>query len=240
MFHKFFDPLLTLAYPQNCHICENSVECSADGVACHTCWAKTKIFSGKETLCSKCGAFLRAKSANFQTFCHRCDDHFYDSAFAVGVYENALAASVLHLKREPIVAGRLREIFLSRYRKSNLDDVTLIIPVPLAKKRHLERGFNQAVVISKILAKQTRTKIDEHSLTREIHTPMHRAGMDAKARAMSVKDAFQVTRSSFVKGEKILLIDDVFTSGATVSGCAKVLKEHGAKTVCVYTLARTL
>jgi len=240
VFHKFFDSLLALAYPQSCQICENSVEDLADGVACGSCWLKTNVFSGAETLCAGCGAFLQSKSSNFQTFCHRCDGHFYDSAAAVGVYEHALAASVIHLKREPFVAKRLRQLFAERFRNSEFREATLIIPVPLSKKRFLERGFNQAVVLSKILAKQFDIKFDEQSLVRRIHTPMHRAGMDGKARALSVEDAFAVKRPAFIKGEKVLLVDDVYTSGATVSNCAKVLKESGADKVYVFTLARTL
>lgn len=240
MFHKFFDSLLTLAYPQACGACGNSVENSADGAACRLCWEKTNIFSGAEILCAKCGAFLQAKSPNFQTFCHRCDGHFYDSARAVGIYEHALAASVLHLKREPFVAQNLRKLFLSRFRHSDFQDAALIVPVPLSKKRFLERGFNQAAVLSKTLAKQSGIKLDEHSLVRQIHTPMHRIGMDGKARAASVENAFEVKRPKFIKGTSVLLVDDVFTSGATVSNCAKVLKKCGAERVYVFTLAKTL
>jgi len=240
MIGKIFDSLLTLAYPQACQICENSVENLSDGIACRKCWIKTNVFSGKEVLCAKCGAFLQSKPANSQTFCHRCDEHFYDSASAVGIYEHALAASVLHLKREPFIAKRLRELFISRFRNSNFHDITLIVPVPLSKRRLLERGFNQAVVLSKIIAEQTRLKLDEQSLVRKIDTPMHRVGMDAKARASSVKNAFEIKRPKCIAGEKVLLIDDVFTSGATVSNCANTLKENGASAVYVFTLARTL
>jgi predicted amidophosphoribosyltransferase len=69
---------------------------------------------------------------------------------------------------------------------------------------------------------------------------MHRVGMDAKARALSVKNAFEIKRPKCIAGEKVLLIDDVFTSGATVSNCAKTLKENGASEVYVFTVARTL
>ena len=244
MFNVIFDPLLAIAYPQACQICENSVENSADGVVCGPCWLKTNVFSGAEALCVKCGAFLQSKpltkSLTLQTFCHRCDGHFYDSAAAVGIYEHALAASVIHLKREPFVAKRLRRIFAERFQNSEFRAATLIVPVPLSKKRFLERGFNQAVVLSMILSKQFDIKLDRQSLVRKIHTPMHRAGMDGKARALSVENAFQVMRPSFIKDEKILLVDDIYTSGATVSNCAKVLKESGADKVYVFTLARTL
>lgn len=240
MLSKIYDSLLTLAYPEACQNCQNSVENSSDGVACSECWKKTRIFSGQETLCHKCGAYLQPKPANFQTFCRRCDEYFYDTAGAVGVYEHALAVSVLHLKREPFIAKRLKNLLVSRFQTSEFQDATKIIPVPLSKKRFLERGFNQAAVLSKILSKQIGLAVDEQSLARKIHTPMHRAAMDNKAREKSVKDAFEVKRAKFVTGEIILLIDDVFTSGATASVCAKVLKEKGARKVYVLTLARAV
>lgn len=240
MFHKIYDPLFALAYPQACQVCNNSVENLADGVACRSCWEKTIIFSGTETLCGKCGRFLHPKPSNFKTFCHLCDGQFYDFAFAVGGYEHALAVSVLNLKREPFIAKRVQKLFVERFQNSVFQDVSLIIPVPLSKRRFFERGFNQAAVLAEILSKTTDIKLDKQSLIRKIHTPMHRAAMDNKARELSVKNAFEVKRLNFIKGEKILLIDDVFTSGATVSNCAKTLKEVGAENVNVFTLAKTL
>ena len=240
MFSQIYDALLTLAYPQACQICENSVENSSDGIACRLCWGKTQIFSGTETLCGKCGRFLQAKPTDFQTFCHRCNEHFYDSAVATGVYEHALAASVLNLKREPVVAKHLQKLFLSRFLHSDFHDSTLIIPVPLSTKRFSERGFNQAAVLAGILSKETSLPVDEQSLARTVHTIMHRAAMDTKARQTSVKNAFEVKRTNFIKGENILLVDDVFTSGATVSVCAKALKEKDANKVYVLTVARAV
>jgi len=240
MLSKIYDSLLTLAYPQACQICQNSVENSSDGISCQDCWKKTNVFSSAETLCHKCGAFLQSKPSTFQTFCHRCDTHIYDAALAVGAYEYALSASVLHLKREPFVAKRLEKLFVSRFQSSKFQDTTRIVSVPLSKKRFLERGFNQATVLARILFKHTGVKLDEQSLTRKVHTPMHRVGMDDKARETSVKNAFEVRRAKLIEGETILLIDDVFTSGSTVSSCAEVLKEKGARKVYVLTLARVV
>jgi ComF family protein len=238
MLGKVTDFVLTLAYPQACQICEQSVENLSDGVACRECWEKTRIFSGAETLCDKCGRFLQAKPTNFQTFCRQCDEHFYDSASAVGVYEYALSASVLNLKREPFVAKRLKKLFVSRFENSAFQDATKIIPVPLSKKRFLERSFNQAATLAEILAAQTRITLDKKTLVRQVHTLMHRATMDSKAREATVKNAFEIKRQNFIKDENILLVDDVFTSGATVSNCAKILKEKGAGKVYVLTIAR--
>ncbi len=239
MFQKLYDSLLTLAYPQSCNICEKSVEKSSDGVVCRPCWKATQIFRGAETLCSKCGRFLSDKPSDFKTFCHQCDEHFYDSARAVGKYEKGLAASILHLKREPVVARYLQKLFVEAFQKTDFQDATKIIPVPLSKRRFLERGHNQAAILSNILAKETGIISDEQSLIRTKHTPVHRAGMDKKGREMSVEKAFEVRREKLIKSEIILLVDDVFTSGATVSMCARELKKKGADKVYIFTIART-
>jgi hypothetical protein len=118
MKNKIFDALLAIIYPQACQICEKSVENSADGVACRACWKKTRVFSGAETVCYKCSLFLHENPTDYETFCHRCDEHFYDLARAVGIYENALSASVLHLKEEPFVSKNLQNLFVSAFENS--------------------------------------------------------------------------------------------------------------------------
>jgi ComF family protein len=240
----FYDACLTVIYPQTCRLCgEKSVESRADGVVCHACWQKTRIFSdddgGKQILCEKCSAFLQSNSSEkFTTFCRRCDDDDFDAARAVGLYEHALLATILNLKQTPFVPLRLQNLFFQTFLESPFLDATRIIPVPLSKRRFNERGFNQASLLAKILTERINLSLDENSLIRKANTPQHRVGMDKKARAESVKNAFEVTRPKFIEGEKILLIDDVFTSGATVSNCAKVLKNKGARAVYVLTVAR--
>lgn len=238
MLTKTLDSLLTVFYPQSCQNCGASVENFEFGAACRKCWDQTQLFSGKETACFKCSKLLSDKEADFQTFCHQCDAHFYEQARAAGLYENALQSSILSLKNEPFVCKNLKKIFISAFEKSDFQDADLIVPIPLSKKRSLERGFNQAAILAKILADETKVKFDDQSLIRKIHTPIHRAGMDNKARESTVKNAFEVNRANLIKDKKILLIDDVFTSGATASACAKVLKKAGAEKVYVLTLAR--
>ncbi len=239
MIQKLYDSLLTLAYPQSCHNCEKSVEDSHNGVVCRECWNATRIFRGDETICHKCSRFLSDKPTDIKTFCRQCDEHFYDMARAVGKYEKALSASILNLKREPIVAKHLQNLFIEGFYKTPFQNSTRIIPVPISKRRFYERGFNQALVLSKILAKETGITLDEQSLFRIKHTPKHRVGMDKKGREMSVEKAFEVKREKLIKDETILLVDDIFTSGATASMCAKTLKKKGADKVYVFTIART-
>ena len=233
-----YDACLTLIYPQICRLCEKSVESRADGVACRECWQKTRIFTGKEIVCEKCGAFLQASGEKFKTFCRRCETDAFDSARAAGLYEHALLATVLNLKKTPFVPLNLQNLFFEAFLKSPFPDAARIIPVPLSRRRQSERGFNQASLLAKILARRSGLPLDEQSLIRKIHTPLHRAGMDRKARAESVRNAFEVTRPNFIENENILLIDDVFTSGATAANCAEALKNKGARAVYVLTVAR--
>lgn len=237
-FYILRNSLLSLVYPQMCHICENSVEVKSDGVACGNCWRETEIFNDQEILCGKCGAFLKNESPIAETYCRRCEADEYDAARAVGIYETALAACVLNLKNQPFIPKRLQNLLLARFQTSPFQDATKIIPVPLSRSRLRERGFNQAAIIARIISRETRLKIDEWSLARAAHTKKHRAGMDRKSRFESVENVFEVIRPRLIRGENILLIDDVFTSGATVSACAKILKQNGANKVYVLTVAR--
>lgn len=239
MFQTLFNSLLSLTFPQACQICENSVENYADGAVCRECWKKARFFSGNEVLCAKCGAYLREGKA-VATFCHRCDAHFYDRAEAVGIYDKALAAAIIQLKKTPQLSKTLGEFYFSAFENSAFHDTDLLIPVPLSKKRRIERGFNQAEVLGKFLAKKTAIKFDDKTLVRTVHTMIHRAAMDRKARETSVKKVFEVMRPKLVEGKNILLIDDVLTSGATVSACAEVLKKNGAMRVYVLTIARAV
>lgn len=188
-------------------------------------------------LCEKCGAFFSDAKAPVPVYCHKCDDHEYDKALAIGVYEKALSASILFLKSTPKVATRLEKLIRSRSTDLTAD---LIVSAPLSKMRALERGFNQAALIADIVSKSVGIPVDHLTLQRKKHTPIHRVGMDQRARELTVEKAFEVARPNLIKGKKILLVDDVLTSGSTASACAKALKKNGAARVDVFTVARAV
>ena len=233
-----YDSFLTLIYPQACQICLESVEKQADGYVCAKCWQETLIFMGNETLCHKCGLFLKDSPTNFDTFCRRCDDDFYDKATAIGSYEKALLVSVLNLKHTPFIPQTLSNLLYRRFLNSQFQTATTIIPVPLSGKRLAERGFNQAELLAESLAEKTGLVCDKTSLRRKLHIEKRRAGMDRKSRLESVNNAFEAVSPRLIEGQTVLLIDDVFTSGATVSNCAKALKKVGAEKTFVLTVAR--
>ena len=226
-----YDALLTLAYPQVCAICRGSVEQRKFGVTCEACWKATTVFTGAETICAKCGALDRVK-------CGRCDVQSFTAARAVGLYEGALRESVLRLKRQPHTSEHLEHLAVAAARRSPLYSSSRIVPVPLDARRVRARGFNQASVIAHVLSKSLRVPLDEVSLVRVSGTEKYRAGMDAKGRQDTVSGAFEVRHPRLVENEEILLVDDVFTTGATVSACAEALLAAGAKSVFVLTLAR--
>jgi ComF family protein len=238
---QIYEAALALVYPQACAVCGDSVESRHDGVVCGRCWQETPIFDEATALCWKCGALsqVSAKEDRRDSIrCGRCDDDAFNAARACGSYEGALRASILELKREPHVARRLAVLLHEVQTRGPLDAADLIVPVPLHADRERERGFNQAVVIARELARLSRLPLDEHSVVRRLHTERHRAGMDAKARRQSVADAFAVRHRDLIAGKRVLLVDDVFTTGATASACARALIENGAGAAFVLTIAR--
>lgn len=240
---RLYDAALSLLYPQSCAVCGGNVEERADGIACAACWDATSIFSEEDLLCWKCGIpspGMVAGTQRREVRCRRCEDAQFSVARACGVYEGALRASVLALKREPHVSPHLAWLLVETMRRAPLDSVTRIIPVPLHRERERRRGFNQAAVLARALARLTGLTCDEWSLARHLHTERHRAGMDRRARRESVEGAFTVERPRLVEGERVLLVDDVLTTGATVSASASALKEAGALEVFVLTVARPI
>ena len=236
-----YDATLALVYPQACAVCGRSVESRHDGVACEMCWNATHLFREDDTLCWKCGLFTEAavsKEKRERVRCDQCDDDAFTAARACGFYEGALRASILELKRRPRVAQRLARLMFDTLQRQPVNSADLIVPVPLHPDRERERGFNQAALLARELARLSGLPLDEHSVIRAVHTERHRAGMDSKARRDSVNDAFAVRHPDSIAGRRVLLIDDVFTTGATVSACAAVLKDAGAEEVFVLTVAR--
>ena len=199
------------------------------------------MFAEGQTLCWKCGALSAAivpESKRETIRCSRCDDDFFTAARACGNYESGLRASILELKRQPNVPPRLVDLMVAVTQRPPLRNADLVLPVALHPARERERGFNQAQILATEIARRTGLPLELHVLVRTVQTAMHRAGMDAKARRKSVTSAFAIRHPELVRGRKVLLIDDVFTTGATASACAQVLQRAGAEAVFVLTIAR--
>jgi len=188
--------------------------------------------------CAICGAAVERH--RFGNACEACWGKQVftdkDSKGSIGFYEGALREAILVLKRQPYLPEHLIELIVaaSKY----FAGVTRVVPVPLHKERLRSRGFNQAAIIGREMSRVLGVPLDEVSLVRLTSSEKHRTGLDAKGRRDSVAKAFAVRYPRLVRGEQILLVDDVFTTGATVEACEAVLTEAGAKSVSIMTLAR--
>jgi len=151
-----------------------------------------------------------------------------------GIYEGVLAEAINHLKFNGLkrLAKPLARLLLS-FELQGLDG---IVPVPSSMKRLRERGFNQSLLIARAIANETGTPLLMDVLAKEKETPPQTA-LSARERLLNLKNAFVIKGK--VDGLRLFLLDDVMTTGATVTECSKVLIKAGAKEVIVLTLARS-
>jgi len=235
------DAFAGLAFPSMCVICATPIESLDDGVTCALCWQQT-LLTVPEPRCYQCGWPIRSQlPANHQPRCTRCRDADFALLRFAGPYEGALRANLLFLKNYPHVCQRMRELVIAVFEKETaLHAANIVIPIPLHLQRLRERGFNQATPIARLISRHAKIPLRTRWLVRTKHTERHRAGMDAKARATSVAAAFAVKRPEQIKNQIVLLVDDVFTTGATLNECGRTLMEAGAKTVYGFTVARVL
>lgn len=119
--------------------------------------------------------------------------------------------------------------------KIKMPEVDLVLPVPLHKKRLRHRGFNQSALLARHVAKRISIPLITDCLVR-VKDTVPQVGLHAKERKKNIKNAFEV-RNKCIEAKRLMLIDDVFTTGATVRECSKVLKKAGAKDIYVVTLA---
>jgi ComF family protein len=185
--------------------------------------------------CRVCGRSVEQR--RYGVACAECwKKQIFTDQGAIGWYEGALRESVLFLKREPYLSEHVVDLLLER--AWSLESITRVVPVPLHEERWRSRGFNQAAVIGREISRGLRVPLDEISLVRVSSSEKYRTGLDAKGRRDSVANAFAVRYPRLIAGEDILLVDDVFTTGATVGACEAALVEAGAKSVAILTLAK--
>ncbi|HYP27057.1 MAG TPA: ComF family protein [Blastocatellia bacterium] len=233
------DGLLSLIYPSDCQLCGGPVDSLDDGVACRACWEDPRItlLFSPDRVCRLCGAPARSGDGP----CGACTSLPFSAARSCGEYGGAIEASILFLKSEPHLCPRLRGIIeqtvLDHRERLGAD---LIIPVPLHPHRRRERGFNQADLIARVISGKVRLPVEEGAVIRTKNTERHRAGLDRLDRERSLSAAFRVAAPRLVKGREVLLVDDLFTTGSTLSAAAGALTDAGAARVKVFTIGRVV
>ena len=113
----------------------------------------------------------------------------------------------------------------------------IIIPVPISKKRLKERGYNQSALIAKEIANYLKIEYNEKVLIK-IKDNIAQSILEGKDRELNVKDVYKVKDFEKIKNKKILVIDDIYTTGSTVNECSRILKINGAKDIGVFIIAK--
>jgi ComF family protein len=216
---------------------------------CADCTRKVTVV--KPPFCLACGFLFKSKEGD-ERLCGDCitSPKKFRVARAPVVYDEAFMNLVLSLKyrgkiqlAKPL-GGLLLAAFLQYWDAGDIDIVT---PVPLFQNRFRQRGFNQAFVLiqnwedfaKELTADLAGLHIERQALVRNRSTATQ-TGLGRKERMDNIKNAFSVPESHKVEGKRVLLVDDVYTTGATVNECSRVLIEHGAASVDVLTVARAM
>jgi|RhiMethySRZTD1v2_1073278.scaffolds.fasta_scaffold384134_2 ComF family protein len=252
------DAALNLVYPQDCLICGVPVARYQDRSVCGQCWQSLLQLRLLPPWCPLCGVPLgfqlseqpdRERRAGFvaaepASLCLKCALQVppYAGARSFGYYTSELRQLIqsFKFKGRPDLACLLAPLLASVYLESWPErEADLIIPVPLHAKRKRERGFNQAALIGTRMARLIGLDYCEKALARVRSTPPQIGLTDAE-RLRNVRHAFKCTQPGLVRGRRLLLIDDVMTTGATVASATEALMQGGALRISVLTVARAV
>ncbi|MCC6366675.1 MAG: ComF family protein [Bryobacterales bacterium] len=235
--HKTWSGLFNLLFPDSCRICETTLTSVARYPVCRKCLDGVAPLDA-DYFCASCRTpFLTPHPLDEQGRCGLCRRGMtgFDSASSYGFHEGSLRKLIhlykyagIHTLAKPL-AGYL---LAAMPRQERFD---LIVPVPVHWRRKWSRGFNQSELLAREVSR--RTAVPVACALRRAKTTPPQAGLSDHERRRNVTGAFHATRN--LEGQHVLLVDDVMTTGATVSACGAVLKRSGAARVTVLTLART-
>ena len=236
---SFGDAALSFLYPPVCAVCTTKRASAREGYVCRDCWSDLRFVV--PPFCERCGLPFEGEITNsFQcSNCHEMDLHFRFARSAV--VANKLILEIIHdykyrraLWFEPFLTDLLLRVSEPILRQDKWD---LIVPVPLHPLKEREREFNQAERLAVQLSRATKIPVNKN-LVRRVEPTRTQTMLTRPQRAANVQRAFTIRPGKKLNGEKIILLDDVLTTGATTSACAKVLRQAGAGDICVWTVAR--
>jgi ComF family protein len=230
--------LLDLVFPDDCRVCGDRLHEVSRIPVCSRCLLKPELFRA-EFYCASCRTpFLNGAPLDESGRCALCrlDLNGFDQVYAFGAYEGVLRKLIHLFKFEGVRTlqrplGSLLAQALPR--ESSFD---AIVPMPLHWRRRWQRGFNQSELLAREIARKWHLPLC--ALVRRGRATAPQAGLTSAQRRKNVAGAFEVKNAASVKGMRLLLIDDVLTTGATASACARVLKRAGASQVTFLALAR--
>lgn len=240
------EALASFVFPAPCRICEQILDTGSNVPFCHACMASLEELL-PEPLCAQCGrpvVSTAAAEGKTPPLCHLCRAEIYafDLARSFGAYTPRMSRAILLLKYgnvSPLGGWFARRLAGLIARQARYFDVDAVVPVPLDDGRRRERGYNQAELIAKPLARLLDIPFRSYLLVRTRPRP-NQLRLTRRERWDTVRGAYATHQAAQVDNLKVLLVDDVFTTGATLDACSRALKGAGAARVVGLTVARAL
>ncbi len=239
--------LITVLYPAQCRYCGENLDPSDGHYICQSCWQEAEFIN--KPYCEVCGFPLDPAAAlpDKVSSCDKCLERekeiktWFRKARSIAYYDSAVGEAIRLLKYsgKTIMAKPLAELMVKNMPVFfGMEDYDCIIPMPSHKKGKRKRGYNQMELIGQRVSRATGLPMETRSFIK-IKNARPMASLSYEERFKEVKNAFDIPDPSRIAGKKILLIDDVFTTGATVAESAKTLARKGkVKYVDVFTLVR--
>lgn len=245
--------LFATVFPSECRLCNAFLTNISRLPVCRDCLSAMRPMQGR--FCTRCSERL-AEGQPFdvdrnESLCPVCENEepAFGIAAAYGSYEAGLRELIHLLKYDNVrpaanaLGSMLAKVIVRLQRCFGANEV-LVVPIPLHRAKQRQRGFNQAELVARAALKHCRAvgvrfEISPHLLERRRVT-QSQIGLTQHQRRANLRGAFRVVKPEKIAGREILLVDDVFTTGTTVSECARVLRRAGAAEIWVATVARTL
>ncbi len=231
---------LDATLPRRCGICRRGMSSSEVRAICSACWGAIPRIEGPR--CSLCGVPFDSEAATSHSPTHRCgtcreNPPSFTQAVAAGVFSGVLADAIRRCKyyQQVHLVSVLGELLDPVVR--SLPPVDAVVAVPLHVRRLRQREFNQSLRIAAWVAQRLDRPLWPDVLRRVRWTPPQTT-LDRAQRRTNVRRAFDVRKPGVVSGRRLVLVDDVYTTGATVNECSRALRAAGASDVYVVTVAR--
>ncbi len=238
MIKAWFDNFLEWMYPPKCLLCREllPLEKSARDL-CNRCSENLPWIQGE--VCQQCGTPLNTDE---QTRCGRCKQSpfVFDKAVCVFIYKD-VRQTIKHFKfqgckYDAIGLGKIMGKYLKTFYPHLLEKVEYLIPVPMHEKKQRKREFNQSTLLAKEIEKQIGIPCMEDCLLRTKNTAPQ-SSLNPAQRRSNIQGAFHLKDGKRLQGKNVLLVDDIFTTGATVNECTATLYQAGTEKVTVFCLA---
>jgi ComF family protein len=235
-----FHGLISFVLPDDCRICGLPLTKASRIPVCDGCLHEAAVPFEAEYLCSRCRSpFLNRESLTEEGLCPACsvEPEGFDTAWGYGSYDGALRRLIHVYKYEKVdtLAVPLARLLCDALPRDE-EEFDLITPMPLHWRKRWDRGFNQSELLAREVSR--RTGIEYRDLLQRVKASPAQAGLTFAARLKNVQGVFRL-RGEKPRGLHVLLIDDVLTTGATVSAAARVLKRSGgARRISILTVAR--